>query len=74
MATTQPTDGVPVKGYDFNKGVNFPELLQSLKFTGFQATNIGMAIDEINRMVRLPLLDSLTPADMPGSAHVAPVG
>ena len=52
QTNTKQTDGVPVRGYDFNKGVNFTELLSSLKHTGFQATHIGMAIDEINKMVR----------------------
>jgi deoxyhypusine synthase len=40
-----------VKGYDFNKGVNYEEILKSFKTTGFQATNMGSAIDEINKML-----------------------
>jgi len=46
-----------VKGYDYNKGVNFEDVLNSFKTTGFQATNFGLAIDEINRMIRWRLSD-----------------
>lgn len=42
-----------VDGYDFNKGINYHALLQSFKTTGFQATNFGMAVDQINQMVVL---------------------
>lgn len=49
--STEPADGVPVRGYDFSQGLDFEKLLDSLKYTGFQATNIGLAIDQINRMV-----------------------
>ncbi len=40
-----------VRGYDFNIGVDFDKLMQSYAYTGFQATSVGLAIDEINRMV-----------------------
>lgn len=40
-----------VKGYDFNNGVNYHELLESYKRCGFQATNFGKAVEEINKMV-----------------------
>lgn len=46
-----PVEPVVIKGYDFNNGVNYPELLKSFYTTGFQATNVAKAIDEINRMV-----------------------
>lgn len=41
-----------VAGYDFNKGINYHELLQTYKTSGFQATNFGLAVDQINAMVR----------------------
>ena len=40
-----------VKGYDFNKGVDYHALLQSYKYSGFQATNFGLAVEEINKMI-----------------------
>lgn len=46
-----PSDAVQVKGYDFNQGFDFHKLMQSYKTTGFQATNFGKAIEEINKMV-----------------------
>lgn len=45
-------DGTPmVKGYDWNNGIDYDNLLNSYKACGFQATNFGKAIDEINKMV-----------------------
>lgn len=47
-------EGTPrVRGYDFNHGVDHKALLQSLFNTGFQATQFGRAVQEINRMVGL---------------------
>ena len=46
-----PEDSVPVRGYDFNKGVDYHALLQSYKTCGFQATNFGLAVDEVQRML-----------------------
>uniref|UniRef100_A0A4W6DWW1 deoxyhypusine synthase n=1 Tax=Lates calcarifer TaxID=8187 RepID=A0A4W6DWW1_LATCA len=47
-----PEDTPKVQGYDFNQGVDHRALLQSYLNTGFQATNVGLAIQEINNMVR----------------------
>lgn len=44
-------DTPQVHGYDFNLGVNYSKLLESYGSTGFQATNLGLAIKEINKMV-----------------------
>lgn len=46
-----PSDTPEVKGYDFNNGIDYTKLFDSYKYTGFQATNLGKAINEINRMV-----------------------
>ena len=46
-----PEDSVLVSGYDFNKGIDFHKLLQSYATSGFQATNFGRAVIEINKMV-----------------------
>jgi deoxyhypusine synthase len=40
-----------VKGYDWSQGVDFEKLLESYKSSGFQATNYGLAVEEITRMV-----------------------
>uniref|UniRef100_D3TQ86 deoxyhypusine synthase n=1 Tax=Glossina morsitans morsitans TaxID=37546 RepID=D3TQ86_GLOMM len=46
-----PSDTPEVKGYDFNNGIDYTKLFDSYKYTGFQATNLGKAINEINRML-----------------------
>ena len=46
-----PVESVKVQGYDFNNGVNYHELLKSFRTTGFQATNFGLAVEEIDKMV-----------------------
>ena len=38
-------------GYDWNKGMNYKTLLETYRFCGFQATNFGLAVEEINKMV-----------------------
>ena len=46
-------EGIPVvKGYDWSQGVNYEEILKSYKNCGFQATNFGKSVDEINRMLQ----------------------
>ena len=54
MAPSQPmpTSSVQVQGYDFNQGVNYKKLMESMYTSGFQATAVGQAINEINRMVK----------------------
>lgn len=45
-----------VSGYDFNNGVDYNKILNSYLTTGFQATNFGKAIQEINKMVSFRLV------------------
>ncbi|KFM59969.1 putative deoxyhypusine synthase, partial [Stegodyphus mimosarum] len=40
-----------VKGYDFNDGIDYNAIFESYKTSGFQATNLGLAIEEINKML-----------------------
>jgi deoxyhypusine synthase len=44
-----------VRGYDFDKGVNYEALFNSLRTTGFQATSFSQAVDEINKMIECKL-------------------
>lgn len=46
-----------MKGYDFNQGLDYPKLFQTLLTTGFQATLLGEAIEEVNKMIRWRLSD-----------------
>lgn len=51
-------DAPIVKGYDFNQGINYEQLFASMKYTGFQATCMGEAMEEINKMVQNTLHDN----------------
>ena len=42
--------GVEIKGYDFEKGLDFESFLEHYGSTGFQATNISMAIEVARKM------------------------
>ncbi|EFA85746.1 deoxyhypusine synthase [Heterostelium album PN500] len=46
-----------IKGYDFNNGVDYGKLFESYINTGFQASSVGQAIEEINRMLNWRLSD-----------------
>lgn len=47
----------PIKGYDFNKGVNYDEIFKSYATTGFQASNLAHGIDIVNQMISWRLSD-----------------
>lgn len=40
-----------VVGYDFNQGLDYERLLQSYLTTGFQATNLALAVQRVNEML-----------------------
>ncbi|XP_029364037.1 deoxyhypusine synthase [Echeneis naucrates] len=46
-----PEDMLKIKGYDFNQGVDLQAVLKSYLTTGFQASSLGLAIQEINHMI-----------------------
>ena len=48
-----PEGSETVRGYDFNQGVDYHKLLESYRRSGFQATNFGLAVNEINRMLEM---------------------
>ncbi|XP_075936999.1 deoxyhypusine synthase-like [Anarhichas minor] len=47
-----PEDTPKIQGYDFHQGVDYRALLKSYLNTGFQATNFGLAVQEINNMIK----------------------
>ena len=49
-STDMPEGSIPVRGYDFNKPLDYHALLQSFTTTGLQATNFGLAVEQINKM------------------------
>lgn len=46
-----PAGMLEIHGYDFNKGIDFGAIMDSYLTTGFQATNLAKAIEEINTML-----------------------
>ncbi|CAM9266418.1 unnamed protein product [Phaeothamnion confervicola] len=51
MRSAPVASGTPIcRGYDFNNGVDLNGMMAAALTTGFQATNLALAIDEINRM------------------------
>ncbi|KAM4597917.1 deoxyhypusine synthase [Polymixia lowei] len=61
QSTDLPEDMPKIRGYDFNQGVDHRALLQTYLTTGFQASSMGMAIEEINKMIekRLEPVDAV---------------
>lgn len=43
--------GTAIKGYDFDKGVNYKEIIESFSTTGFQASHLSKAIEITNKMI-----------------------
>ncbi|KAJ3105291.1 hypothetical protein HK100_003923 [Physocladia obscura] len=62
-STEMPNTAVEVKGYDFNNGINHAEVVRHMYTTGFQATSVGEAIIEINRMLNWRIEDDPTVED-----------
>ena len=40
-----------MSGYDFNNGVDYSKMFENYKYFGFQATNLGNAIDIVKEMI-----------------------
>lgn len=48
---SEEIEGVVIKGYDFNEGVDYKKLVKSFSSTGFQASHLGKAIEIVKRMI-----------------------
>ncbi len=48
----QRTKGISVRGYDFNKGTDYKEIIKSFNSTGFQASLLSRAIEITNKMIK----------------------
>ncbi|TYK06205.1 deoxyhypusine synthase-like isoform X1 [Cucumis melo var. makuwa] len=48
---------IKIEGYDFNQGLNYSNLIRSMISTGFQAFNLGDAIEVVNQMLDWRLAD-----------------
>ncbi|XP_012291450.1 deoxyhypusine synthase isoform X1 [Aotus nancymaae] len=54
-SSTLPPESAQVRGYDFNRGVDYHALLEAFGTTGFQATNFGRAVQQVNAMIEKKL-------------------
>ncbi|XAR67101.1 Deoxyhypusine synthase [Bertholletia excelsa] len=54
---------IKIEGYDFNRGVDYSDLVRSMVSTGFQASNLGDAIDIVNQMLDWRLSDEAISED-----------
>jgi len=50
LKTVNPKKFVPVKGYDFSEKFDFNNFMKAYATTGYQATNLAIAIDLIKKM------------------------
>ena len=48
---------IKVEGYNFDKGLDYEAMFKTYISTGFQATALGQAIEEVNRMIKFRLSD-----------------
>lgn len=51
LKKSEELDGVSIKGYDFNEGVDYNKILDSFLSTGFQASHFAKAVGIINKMI-----------------------
>ena len=51
LRDSKEIEGISVKGYDFNKGIDYDKILESYISTGFQATHFAKAVDVVNKMI-----------------------
>lgn len=49
-----PEDAPTVRGWDFSQGCDLDGIMAAMLTSGFQATALGQAVIEVNRMVRSP--------------------
>lgn len=52
LRKSEEAEGTIIKGYDFDNGVNYKEIVKSFSSTGFQATQLSKAIEITNKMIK----------------------
>jgi len=51
LKPSEEVEGIKIKGYDFNKGIDYEKIIDSYSSTGFQASHLGIAINLIEKMI-----------------------
>jgi len=52
LRKSQEAKGITIKGYDFNKGIDYEEIMKAFSNVGFQASHLGKAIEITNNMIK----------------------
>lgn len=52
LRQSEEINGKIIKGYNFNNGINYKEIIKSFSTTGYQATNFSEAIEITNNMIQ----------------------
>ncbi|MBI2003921.1 deoxyhypusine synthase [Candidatus Pacearchaeota archaeon] len=52
LRKSKEIEGVVIRGYNFDNGINYEEIIKSYSSTGAQASNLGKAIEIINEMIK----------------------
>jgi deoxyhypusine synthase len=60
---SEPLTSETISGYNFDRGVDYAALLDTFVRTGYQATNLGLALREVDRMLDWSLADEPVAAD-----------
>jgi len=51
LRESEEIEGISIKGYDFNQGIDYERILDSFESTGIQASHLFQAIKIINEMI-----------------------
>jgi len=51
LTKSEEIEGIKIKGYDFNNGVNYEKILDSYGSSGLQSSNFYKAVEIINEMI-----------------------
>lgn len=51
LKKSEDAEGIIIKGYDFDKGVDYSQILDSFKSSGFQASHLSKAVDITKKMI-----------------------
>ncbi len=52
LRESEEINGIAIKGYDFNNGVDYDKIIDSFSSSGFQASHLSKAIEITNSMIK----------------------
>ncbi|MEX0920462.1 MAG: deoxyhypusine synthase [Candidatus Pacearchaeota archaeon] len=51
LKPSKEIEGISIKGYDFNQGIDYEKIVKSYLSTGFQASHLAKSIDIVKKMI-----------------------